>query len=274
MPVLYSYVARGQDVLVDCTLPNHEANFLEISLKILKKSNAGPADLDQKKLTYIYEGHTFNYIGVGRFIFLCVADEAAGRILPFSFLNEVSEAFVKAFRDDATAEACSAFRTVLSQRMNKYSTIGSSEPSGSGSSSNASGHPAAAGLSGVGTVSPNGAIDLRPTSNGSTHNDDTSTATDGRSTKVKGLQRGLEEVKGIMALNIEKVMQRGEALDSLMDKSDHLTHSSERFKSSSRRLRQTLCMADVKTKIIIGIGVILLIYLLMATACGFGLDKC
>jgi hypothetical protein len=270
MPVLYTFVSRGLDTpLADCTLPNHEANFQEIALKILKKSNAGPSDLDGKKLTYIYEGHTFNFIGVKNLIFLCVADEAAGRILPFSFLTEISEAFAKSFKEDASSESCSVFKTVLAQKMNKYSTIGSVEPS-STSPNNANSNAAtgiSAGLSGVGTLTPNGTIDLRPSNSSNSAPEET-----GRPAKVKGVQRGLDEVKGIMAMNTEKVMSRGEALDSLMDKSDTLTHSSERFKSHSRRLRQTLCWADVKMKIMVVIGGLFLIYLLLASKCGFSLD--
>jgi hypothetical protein len=269
MPVLYTFVSRGLEVLTDCTLPNHEANFQEISLKILKKSNAGPMDLDGKKLTYIYEGHTFNFIGVKTLIFLCVADEAAGRILPFNFLNEISESFGKNYKEDTPADACGAFKTVLAQKMNKYSTIGSVEPP-----SPTVGSPA--GLSGVGTLTPNGTIDLRPSSNAHNNNNSSSANgeldSEGRPTKVKSLQKNLEEVKGLMAMNIEKVMQRGEALDSLMDKSDTLTHSSERFKSHSRRLRQTLCWADTKMKLVVMFGVLFLIYLFLASKCGFSLD--
>ena len=39
---------------------------------------------------------------------------------------------------------------------------------------------------------------------------------------VTALQSQVQEVKGVMAQNIEKVIQRGERLDDLVDKTDEL----------------------------------------------------
>ena len=39
------------------------------------------------------------------------------------------------------------------------------------------------------------------------------------------LQSQVDEVKGVMSQNIEKVMERGERLDDLMDKTEELENS-------------------------------------------------
>ena len=43
--------------------------------------------------------------------------------------------------------------------------------------------------------------------------------------QVSRLQSQVDEVKGVMSQNIEKVMERGERLDDLMDKTEELENS-------------------------------------------------
>jgi len=53
--------------------------------------------------------------------------------------------------------------------------------------------------------------------------------------KVERAKRAVAEVKGQMMDNIEKVIDRGEAIDSLVDKSEGLAEKSMSFKQSSQR---------------------------------------
>ena len=103
MPVLHSAVIRvaSLEVLCEHTAPNAAANYSDLTLKVLKRvpseSNGG-GDLDGKKKTFIVQGVTYNFTGLRDLVFVCVADEASGRILPFSFLNEVLDSHQKQFR--------------------------------------------------------------------------------------------------------------------------------------------------------------------------------
>eukprot|EP00201_Polytomella_parva_P021360 CAMPEP_0175048192 /NCGR_PEP_ID=MMETSP0052_2-20121109/6037_1 /TAXON_ID=51329 ORGANISM="Polytomella parva, Strain SAG 63-3" /NCGR_SAMPLE_ID=MMETSP0052_2 /ASSEMBLY_ACC=CAM_ASM_000194 /LENGTH=187 /DNA_ID=CAMNT_0016312197 /DNA_START=95 /DNA_END=655 /DNA_ORIENTATION=+ len=53
--------------------------------------------------------------------------------------------------------------------------------------------------------------------------------------KMKG---DIAEVKNVMIENIEKVLERGERLDLLVDKAEGLHHGAQIFRGSARRLRQ------------------------------------
>jgi len=90
--------------------------------------------------------------------------------------------------------------------------------------------------------------------------------------KLKQIRQGLDDVKEVMVENIDKVLQRAEAIESLVDKSDQLHVSSDSFKRSSKRLKQKTCMADLRTKFLCGTFVVVALYLFLAAICGFQLS--
>ena len=84
--------------------------------------------------------------------------------------------------------------------------------------------------------------------------------------KLSHLQGRVTEVTGIMTENIEKVVQRGEALDDLTDRSELLAHSSTDFRHSSTKLRKKLYWKSVKMWVIfisILLGIVLAIVLIV-----------
>ncbi|KAI8909995.1 synaptobrevin [Powellomyces hirtus] len=52
--------------------------------------------------------------------------------------------------------------------------------------------------------------------------------------------------------NINKVMQRGEHLDTLQNKTDDLQNSSLQFKRGANRVRKQMWWKDMKMKLILG----------------------
>lgn len=56
--------------------------------------------------------------------------------------------------------------------------------------------------------------------------------------KLIKIQKGLDEVKDIMHRNIEEVLNRGETLDALMDKSEDLSATSLTFYKQSKKQNQ------------------------------------
>eukprot|EP00118_Oscarella_pearsei_P025236 m.307801 g.307801 ORF g.307801 m.307801 type:complete len:219 (+) comp42848_c0_seq1:24-680(+) len=72
------------------------------------------------------------------------------------------------------------------------------------------------------------------------------------------LQNQLDEVKDIMTQNIEKVLERGEKIEVLIDKTEELAHSAETFKKSSGQLRRQMWWKNKKWCIIL-IVVLLLV---------------
>jgi hypothetical protein len=54
------------------------------------------------------------------------------------------------------------------------------------------------------------------------------------------------QVKSVMVENIDKVLERGEKIELLVDKTDALQGDAFRFKKQSRRLKQAMWLKNAK----------------------------
>lgn len=81
----------------------------------------------------------------------------------------------------------------------------------------------------------------------------------------------IEDVKDVMVQNIEKVLERGEKIELLVDKTDRLNQQAFRFESSSRNLRRAMYWRKMRCYIGMGVAVIFLIWVASASMCG-GVD--
>mmetsp|Transcript_3715 Transcript_3715/g.10813 ORF Transcript_3715/g.10813 Transcript_3715/m.10813 type:complete len:228 (+) Transcript_3715:165-848(+) len=84
----------------------------------------------------------------------------------------------------------------------------------------------------------------------------------------------IEDVKDVMVQNIEKVLERGEKIELLVDKTDRLNQQAFRFESSSRSLRRALYWKKMRCYAIIGVVAVLLIYCASVSMCGFDFHHC
>ncbi|XP_067133438.1 vesicle-associated membrane protein 7-like [Centruroides vittatus] len=89
----------------------------------------------------------------------------------------------------------------------------------------------------------------------------------GEGDQVMQLQSQVDGVMGIMTQNIEKIIERGDKIDDLLNKTEELGVSSMQFHSTSRQVRRKMVCKNVKMWIICGIifSVILTLIILMAT---------
>uniref|UniRef100_A0A7S3K3T3 V-SNARE coiled-coil homology domain-containing protein n=1 Tax=Aureoumbra lagunensis TaxID=44058 RepID=A0A7S3K3T3_9STRA len=91
-------------------------------------------------------------------------------------------------------------------------------------------------------------------------------------TKVK---HQLDDVKSVMVENIEKVLERGEKIELLVDKTDRLNQSAFRFEKTSRQLRNALFWRKIKVYFFITALIAFAIFLLTAYSCGgFAFPNC
>ncbi|KAI9184489.1 Vesicle membrane receptor protein (v-SNARE) [Blastocladiella emersonii ATCC 22665] len=74
--------------------------------------------------------------------------------------------------------------------------------------------------------------------------------------KTSAIQNQVNEVVGIMQQNIEKVMERGERLDTLQNKTEDLNHSAGQFRRGATKVRKQMWWKNMKLKIIIALVVI------------------
>mmetsp|Transcript_11558 Transcript_11558/g.17770 ORF Transcript_11558/g.17770 Transcript_11558/m.17770 type:complete len:183 (+) Transcript_11558:268-816(+) len=92
---------------------------------------------------------------------------------------------------------------------------------------------------------------------------------------IGGVKAQIEEVKGVMVQNIEKVLERGEKIELLVDKTDRLNQQAFKFESSSRTLRRSLWWKKMRCYIFVSAMALIIIYFGAASACGgIHFDKC
>jgi vesicle-associated membrane protein 7 len=66
-------------------------------------------------------------------------------------------------------------------------------------------------------------------------------SSDPNADKITRVQGEIEEVKTIMTTNIDTVLKRGEKIELLVDKSEHLSSESMKFKKQSTSLKRAMC---------------------------------
>jgi len=85
---------------------------------------------------------------------------------------------------------------------------------------------------------------------------------------IDNLRNQIDEVKDGMIQNIETVLERGEKIELLVDKTDRLNQQAFRFESSSRNLRRHLYWRRIRYISFAVIGVTLIVYFISVAACG------
>ena len=80
-------------------------------------------------------------------------------------------------------------------------------------------------------------------------------------------RRQVDEVQGIMASNVEKVLEREGKLSQLEERADKLHEGTEQFHKAAVRIKKKHFWENMKMKIIIGviIAVILIVIIIVAS---------
>ncbi|KAJ3013732.1 hypothetical protein HKX48_005543 [Thoreauomyces humboldtii] len=81
--------------------------------------------------------------------------------------------------------------------------------------------------------------------------------------KTQAVQGQVDEVIGIMHNNIEKVMARGEKLESLQNKTDDLQQGALQFKRGATKVRRQMWWKDLKLKLIIAAIIIVILIIII-----------
>ncbi|KAH9524955.1 Vesicle-associated membrane protein 4 [Bulinus truncatus] len=76
--------------------------------------------------------------------------------------------------------------------------------------------------------------------------------------KINRLQGQVDEVVDIMKSNVSKVIERGDRLEDLQDKSESLSSHSDMFRARSKSLHNTMWWKNCRMKLIIA-GVVVVI---------------
>ena len=87
--------------------------------------------------------------------------------------------------------------------------------------------------------------------------------------KVAAVQKQVDEVKNVMIENIEKVLDRGEKIELLVDKTQSLRNSADTFHRQGKQLRRQMWMNNLKMKLAGGAGCLILFFLVLWMAGAF-----
>uniref|UniRef100_A0A182WJ01 V-SNARE coiled-coil homology domain-containing protein n=1 Tax=Anopheles minimus TaxID=112268 RepID=A0A182WJ01_9DIPT len=91
------------------------------------------------------------------------------------------------------------------------------------------------------------------------------------SNRLKQTQAQVDEVVGIMRVNVEKVLERDQKLSELDQRADALQHGASQFEQQAGKLKRKQWWANMKMMIIMGvIGVVLLIIIILWIVPGGG----
>ena len=90
----------------------------------------------------------------------------------------------------------------------------------------------------------------------------------GKQDAITNVQQDIDNVKGIMTENIERVLERGERIDLLVNKTDRLGVGAHDFRVRSRGLKRRMWWKNVKLMALLGVVIVFLIYLFVGFGCG------
>ena len=89
---------------------------------------------------------------------------------------------------------------------------------------------------------------------------DYGTTAGGQNDAITTAKREIDDVRGIMTKNIEGLLERGERLDLLVDKTDRLGGSAREFRVRSRDLKRRMWWKNVKLMALLAVVVVLIIF--------------
>ncbi|CAA0818658.1 Putative vesicle-associated membrane protein 726 [Striga hermonthica] len=80
----------------------------------------------------------------------------------------------------------------------------------------------------------------------------------------------VSEVKGVMMENIEKVLDRGEKIELLVDKTENLRSQAQDFRTQGTKIRRKMWYQNMKIKLIVfGIAVAIVLIIFLSICPGF-----
>uniref|UniRef100_A0A2P2K6Y2 Uncharacterized protein MANES_03G013400 n=1 Tax=Rhizophora mucronata TaxID=61149 RepID=A0A2P2K6Y2_RHIMU len=218
MAILYALVARGSVVLAECSAT--ATNASAIARQILDKIPGN----DDSHVSYSQDRYIFHVKRTDGLTALCMADDTAGRRIPFTFLEDIHQKFVRTYgRAVHSAQAYAMndeFSRVLTQQMEYYSS-------------------------------------------------------DPNADRINRLKGEMSQVRNVMIENIDKVLERGDRLELLVDKTANMQGNTFRFRKQARRLRSTVWWRNVKLTIALIILLLVIVYVVLAFVChGLTLPTC
>ncbi|GAB7361631.1 hypothetical protein MBLNU230_g1682t1 [Neophaeotheca triangularis] len=236
-PLLYACIAYNSTILTEHTVPAASANTSQLASAILPKID----HQTPQKLTYTHQTNLIHYI----------ADAAPSTSNP-SNLSAAGLTYLVVARQDLGRRIPFGFLVEIKKRfLRDYDAE----------------RTAFGDLPAYGAAAFNGTLKGLMVEYGTTKA--------GQDDAVRNVQGEIDNVRGIMTENIERVLERGERIDLLVDKTDRLGGSARDFRVRSRGLRRQMWWKNVRLMVLLVVVIIFLVYLLVGMGCGLpGWSRC
>ncbi|KAF2617178.1 hypothetical protein F2Q68_00038306 [Brassica cretica] len=85
--------------------------------------------------------------------------------------------------------------------------------------------------------------------------------------KLAKVKAQVSEVKGVMMENIEKVLDRGEKIELLVDKTENLRSQAQDFRTTGTQMRRKMWLQNMKIKLIVLAIIVALILIIVLSVC-------
>ena len=230
MPLLYAVISRKNVILAKHAM--QVGNFAEVTDLILSK-----IDTRNKKMSYSSDSYMFHYIMTDcGLTFLCIADESFRRSTAFAFLAAIETKLIAQFGENR----CRSVSVPMALHY-EFSTVIAAEMK---------------------------RTNLAEDQNKLMVAEDGAGPSSDPTDKVQRVRNEVDRVKDIMVENIETIVERGERLELLVDKTDQLSQHSVAFKQTTRTLQRRMWWQNTKLKIGVAVGFIVGIYIIVSISCG------
>jgi len=92
--------------------------------------------------------------------------------------------------------------------------------------------------------------------------------------ELSKVQSQIDGVKEVMAQNIEKIINRGDKIEMLVQKSEGLNDSALEFQKTSKKLKNHMWWKNIKMMLIIAAVVFIIILILLMVVCSPNFENC
>ncbi|GAA5968584.1 hypothetical protein JCM11641_007686 [Rhodosporidiobolus odoratus] len=213
MSLLHALVARDNTMLAEHD--TRGGQYSNAAQTILNKIPAADS-----KLTYAADQILIHFIKQDGVTVLVIADDEAGRRMPFGFLKELHSKFTTVYNmheiADAPAYGMNGYEKEIEQLMIQFEE-----------------NP------------PQDAI--------------------------KAAQAELAATKDVLVKSVDAVLNRGERLEVLVDRTASMQSEARAFRKRATVLRRKMWYRNVKVLAATGFAALMVLYFLMASVCGAGL---
>ncbi|RLN34127.1 hypothetical protein C2845_PM03G22570 [Panicum miliaceum] len=258
--LIYAFVARGTVVLAEYT--EFTGNFTTIAAQCLQKLPAS-----NNKFTYNCDGHTFNYLVEDGFsellplplprrsdplcsAWICAAPGSIQGFLRidlagFRLIRSVGSAYCVVAVESVGRQIPIAFLDRVKEDFTKKYGGGKAATAAANSLNREFGSKLKEHMQYC--------VD---------HPEEVS--------KLAKVKAQVSEVKGVMMENIEKVLDRGEKIELLVDKTENLRSQAQDFRQQGTKVRRKMWLQNMKIKLIVlGIIIVLILIIILSVCHGF-----